>query len=88
MKGTFAALGLVATLTGCVQEPLTSTATNNQKFQVDELFTHDGVTIYRFRDGGNPVYFGSKNGDSYTSRTENCGKACTRSVTTQTIGLN
>lgn len=47
--------------TGCyVRQPLQTTpAQNNYTYDVDYLFDHDGVRVYRFYDGGRYVYFTS-----------------------------
>lgn len=36
---------------------------NNDTYQVDYLFEHDGCKVYRFRDMGNYVYFTNCSGD-------------------------
>lgn len=36
---------------------------NNQTYQVDYLFEHDGCKVYRFYDRGNYVYFTNCGGD-------------------------
>jgi len=48
-------------LTGCYANvPLqTSPARNNQTYEVDYLFDHDGVKVYRFMDGSRYIYFTS-----------------------------
>jgi hypothetical protein len=43
----FAALPLVA----CVNEPVASMPSTNRDMDVDLLFTHDGCSVYRFKDG-------------------------------------
>lgn len=78
---TLAALTLVA---ACSKDPIAVSTTDNQGIKVDELFTHNGLTIYRFYDSGNPVYFTSR-GDISAKRQEYCGKACTRTETTTTL---
>ncbi len=47
--------------TGChVYQPLqTMPAQNNHTYNVDYLFEHDGVRVYKFYDGGRYVYFTS-----------------------------
>jgi hypothetical protein len=59
------ALLSVAALSGCMGEPVGTTRTNNTAFQVEELFTHNGVTVYRFYDGGT-VYFTSRGDVQHT----------------------
>ena len=37
-------------LTACVTDPLATSPSSNPDLRVDMLFTHDGCTVYRFRD--------------------------------------
>ena len=57
---------------GCLVEPVTTTKSNNAGFEIKELFMHDSITIYRFRDRGNYHYF-TKN---ETISTHSCGRNC------------
>jgi hypothetical protein len=41
----------------CTGEPIQRNNTNNPDFQVSLLFEHEGIKVYRFRDGGHNVYF-------------------------------
>lgn len=42
----------------CKEKPAEATVfTSNKSIQVDRLFSHDGVTIYRFQDQGHTVYY-------------------------------
>ena len=75
----FALLGIFLSpilLIGCAKEPAQTTGTNNSAFQVDELFTHKGCTVYRFYDSGHYHYFTNCHGS--VSSTLTCGKNCTR----------
>lgn len=58
---SFFVLGFVS----CVSnEPITSSVpVNNQTYQVDYLFEHEGCKVYRFQDRGNYVYFTNCTGD-------------------------
>ncbi len=47
-----ACIASIATLTGCVTQPIATTPTNNAEIEVDLLFEHDGCRVYRFRDMG------------------------------------
>ena len=85
MRTLIATLVLLA-VTGCYRDPLSTNRTDNQSIKVQELFTHNGVTVYRFQDGLNYVYFTSKAGPINYSKSENCGKGCHRQVPVQTIG--
>lgn len=52
-------------------KPAESSVTVGKDFTVETLFTHEGCTVYRFRDGYNR-YFTNCKGD--TSWSESCGK--------------
>lgn len=41
----------------CFRDPVSEQRTNNSNFSVEELFTHNGCTIYRFVDGGRHRYW-------------------------------
>lgn len=83
----YAALILSAiTLAGCSKTPVSVSSTDNQEIQVAELFTHKGVTVFRFNDAGRWVYFTSKATDATASYVEHCGKGCTRTETVETRG--
>ena len=75
---SLAALAMVA---GC-EKPAESVAHTGAGFKVERLFTHDGCTVYRFRDSYNR-YFTRCDGvtaQSTTTWQESCGKDCTRPV--------
>jgi hypothetical protein len=40
-----------------------SSAVNNESYNVEYLFEHDGCKVYRFRDRGEYIYFTSCQGD-------------------------
>lgn len=50
-------------MAGCKEKgtPIKTTDSEN-KFNVVKLFEIDGVSVYRFYDGGNSVYFTNSNG--------------------------
>lgn len=77
---------VAVTLAGCSKDPVAVSSTDNQEIPVAELFTHKGITVYRFSDGGRWVYFTSKATDITAKHTENCGKNCFRSVIVETRG--
>ncbi|MGV2862111.1 DUF4884 domain-containing protein [Achromobacter sp. AGC39] len=77
---------LAAMLTACLKEPVAVSGTDNQEIPVAELFTHEGVTVYRFSDGGRWVYFTSQSSDVTAQHTESCGKSCVRTETVETKG--
>lgn len=65
---------LLALLMGCESKSLEKQKTNNQKYEVDFLFEHDGCKIYRFYDRGSSRYFVKcANGDSKTISTHTTG---------------
>ena len=76
MKKIFAIL-VIAILAGCAKQAETSSAAGAE-FVVDKLFTHEGCTVYRFTDYGNPRYFTNCSGS--TAWQETCGKNCTRQM--------
>jgi hypothetical protein len=57
----------VSALSGCYADPVRKGNSNNPEVQIEELFTHRGVTVYRFHDAGRAVYFTSR-GDTELSR--------------------
>lgn len=78
---TIALLLFVAVMTtGCVDNDLNSkpAKSDNPNYEVQKLFTVDGVTVYRFFDGYLPIYFTNGNGVAqYTHRQcVNTGKSC------------
>lgn len=81
MKTSIIALAIVAAMTGCTKQAESSTAAGVE-FRVDRLFTHDGCTVYRFRDGGYARYFSKCDGATSSAATwaESCGKNCSRPV--------
>lgn len=62
--------------TGCYGKPEEST-TLSEDFTVERLFTHDGCTVYRFRDSGTR-YFTNCQGNTSWSTTQSNGKSSTR----------
>jgi hypothetical protein len=83
MKAKFLLLGALAlVISGCApaNEPLFTSATDNPRINVEELFEHDGCKVYRFVDARAYVYFTNCNGSVQSSYTRNCGKNCTETV--------
>ena len=64
IKGTILLFACIF-FTAChVGRPLqTQISDNNRTFEVDYLFEHDGVKVYRFYDHGNYVYFTNRSGE-------------------------
>ena len=75
MKNIAAVLALTAMLTGCYHSAEVETQVGDG-FNVQELFTHKGCTVFRFKDGGRHRYYTNCTGA--TNWTESCGKNCTR----------
>lgn len=74
---------LALSLAMCKSPALQVDQTDNRSFEVEELFSHAGCTVYRFEDGGDRHYFAVCHGGSYqttTPRQEVCGKGCVRNV--------
>lgn len=62
---------------GCTEEPEARSASSNPAIAVDKLFTHEGCTVYRFRDGGRDHYYAHcSDGELQTITTQYCGKSC------------
>jgi len=51
------AAGVSLFLSACYERPMASAATDNPNVGISRLFTHEGVSVYRFIDAGRPVYF-------------------------------
>lgn len=71
----------ILALAGCSADPVGQSYTDNPDITVETLFTHEGCTIYRFRDG-NKHYYAKCSGstDTVGSHTESCGKNCVHTV--------
>jgi hypothetical protein len=74
---TVAALSFLS-LTACIAAPIASSPTNNADIEVEQLFTHDGCAVYRFRDGGYHYYVRCNTGTAQTMTPKGCGKNCVR----------
>ncbi|MPM50481.1 hypothetical protein SDC9_97222 [bioreactor metagenome] len=53
---------------------------NNQSYEVDYLFEHDGCKVYRFYDRGNYVYFTNCRGDVTSIKNDSTAERVTNSV--------
>ncbi|MPS30541.1 MAG: DUF4884 domain-containing protein [Alcaligenaceae bacterium] len=71
---------------GCSKEPIATSPTDNSEITVEELFTHDGITVYRFRDAGRAVYITRPPLNVTSNYTQHCGKGCVSLETTTTLG--
>lgn len=57
----FLSIFLISTLAGCYGgAKRTAHVGNDEEYKVELLFEIDGISVYRFMDGGNYVYFSSK----------------------------
>jgi hypothetical protein len=60
--------------------------TDNVEVTVEKLFTHDGCTVYRFRDVGYHYYVRcDAAGSAMTHSLEPCGRGCVRDATVPTV---
>lgn len=67
----------IVLLTGCIEDPVATDATDNAAMTVDRLFTHDGCSVYRFWDAGHLHYYTDCSGgtDAGHSETQSTGKS-------------
>ena len=73
-------------LTGCgeAQKPEGVKQSSNNGYEVQKLFTVDGITVYKFYDYDKPVYFTDRTGEVQYSHSVRHGKV-TETVKIQTI---
>lgn len=73
-------------LTGCgeVQKPEEVKQSSNNGYEVQKLFTVDGITVYKFYDRDNCVYFTDRRSEVQYSHSVRHGKV-TKTVRVQTI---
>ena len=81
LLGIMAVGGLLLLLSGCEKPPQSMNSTTNPSVPVEKMFTHEGCTVYRFRDDGRLVYYTNCKGS--TQSTVQSGKT-TRPVNVQT----
>ena len=75
----------VLALAGCTRTP--NGPTNHQgSFEISQLFTNDGCTVYRFYDAGRSVYYTKCEGAASSSAipVQSCGKSCARPEVNET----
>jgi hypothetical protein len=58
--------------------PIAVSPTNNREVEVQELFTHDGCTVYRFRDWTYHYYVRCDGRKAQALSLQPCGKNCRR----------
>lgn len=68
-----AVLFLFILLVSCAKDAEVSNRSPNGVFRIDTLFTHEGITVYRFSDAGEYIYFASK-GDTSWHAIRSAGK--------------
>lgn len=73
MTKAFIVIAVAFALTGC-GKPAEKRIAEGGEFNVEQLFTVDGCTVYRFSDYGNARYFTNCKGN--TNWSESCGKSC------------
>jgi hypothetical protein len=61
-----AALSL--TLLSCSKEAQSTDKTTNREFDVELLFEHEGVKVYRFTDAGRNIYYTDASGSTQWTR--------------------
>jgi hypothetical protein len=72
-----------------VSTALEERPTNNPEITVDVVATHDGCTIYRFRDGGFHWYVRCRNEPATVAMTlKSCGKGCVHDETVATESVD
>ena len=53
---------------------------NNETYEVDYLFEHDGCKVYRFYDGGHWVYFTNCRGNVTSIKNDSTAETVTNSI--------
>lgn len=73
---------LLLVLTSCAEkgEPV-SVSDSVSNFDVEKLFEVEGISVYRFYDGAQRVYFTNRKGEVYTEKTYTNGKATVKERT-------
>jgi hypothetical protein len=80
---------LLLPLAACVQPAVATAPSNNPHIEVDTLLTHDGCTVYRFRDAVYHYFVRCR--DAPTAMTlsrVSCGKNCSRPEEIQTVAAS
>jgi hypothetical protein len=71
-----AALGIVALLSGCAKEPISTSRTDNDLFRLQLIFTTpEGCKVYRFEDAGQFRYLTTCVGAVAGGHRERAGKS-------------
>lgn len=77
-------LMMIGMFSACLNKAQEHRQASNGNFDVQLLFTVDGVRVYRFLDG-HAHYFAVAGRDATAFSTESCGKNCTQEVAIQTV---
>ena len=79
-KYIFLALAALVAISACGEDHRKpkSASSVGIGYEVEELFTHNGCTVYRFSDKGYHRYFTNCSGA--TTWNESCGKGCTHEM--------
>lgn len=70
-------IAILLSIAGCENQAVGTSDTSNRQIQVDNLFSHDGCTIYRFHDGGYLHYYAKCDNSAEVTNRYSCGKSCT-----------
>lgn len=76
-------LALICGLTGCENDPQTTSSTTNPEVSIDLLFEHDDCKVYRFYDNRFHYFVKCKNAQDVTTinqHSESCGNNCIETV--------
>jgi hypothetical protein len=77
---------------GCLfaADPVSSSPSNNTNIEVQNLFTHDGCTVFRFFDAGYHYYARCDGAHPSvgTMSTVSCGRRCTREEEVRTVAAD
>lgn len=79
MKKIIIAVLAALALSSCTKRAEVVTQSSNPNIVVEKLFTHDGITVYRFEDQGRSIYFSKPAMDF--KHAYGCGKGCTATST-------
>lgn len=72
MKKVIMIISVAAILVGCKGKGTRVQISDSvDKFNVEKLFVVDSITVYRFYDQGNAIYFTNRKGRVYATHSEN-----------------
>ena len=71
MKKVIMIIAVAAILVGCKGKGIRVQISDSvDKFKVEKLFVVDSITVYRFYDQGNAIYFTNRKGRVYATHSE------------------